>query len=175
MAPVTDAVPAVMSPDDMAAAVRVIVIRVIIVRVIGVIRRSVEEVPAMMPERETAMAKAAAAEEMTGAKAAAMEGRAATSEGTAVKGCAAAMETSATMETATPTTVATATAVATTATMTAAAADFGHQSVRGVLRCRHGSRIDRRQRLGAPTGCGRQRQHRDSRKAQAADKAAPTI
>ena len=78
VAEVADTPRAVIGPDDVAAAIRVI-IGVIIIRVIG----SVEETPVMAPEREPAMAKAsaenmrrsipAAVEDRAAAKAAAME------------------------------------------------------------------------------------------------------
>src|ERR1700674_285100 len=63
MAIVTDAPRSVMGPDDRAAAVGVI-IRVIII--IGVVRRSIEEMPvkAVVPERESAVANATTAEHM---------------------------------------------------------------------------------------------------------------
>jgi hypothetical protein len=66
-------------------------------------------------------------------------------------------------------------AVETASTASVAAADFGREPVGGVFRYRQHARIDQRQRLRALAWCGRQRQHRSSRRAQATDKAAPGI
>jgi hypothetical protein len=124
-----------------------------------------EETPVVMPEPEPAMAKATAAENMGGSKTAAMGHRGAATEAATVNGRAAAMEATATVETAT--TMATAAAVP--------AANFGRQPVRDLLRRGHSARIDQRQRFRTLAGCSRRHQHRDSRKAQAADEAVPGI
>ena len=71
VAEVADTPRAVIGPDDMAAAIRVI-IGVIIIRVVG----SIEEPPVMVPEREPAVVKASA-ENMRGSIPAAVEHRAA--------------------------------------------------------------------------------------------------
>ena len=78
VAEMTDPPRAVIGPDDVATAIRVI-IGVIIIRVVG----SIEEPPVMVPERNPAVAKAsaenmrrtipAAMEDRAAAKAAAME------------------------------------------------------------------------------------------------------
>jgi hypothetical protein len=123
----------------------------------------------VVPEREPAVAKAAAAENMTGAKPAAMKGRAATAEtSAAVKGGAAATEAAAS-------TTAVETSAATMAATAMPAADFGRQPLGGIFRRGHRARVDQRQRLRALVSCGRQHQHRGSRKAQATDEAAPGI
>jgi hypothetical protein len=67
-----------------------------------------------------------------------------------------------------------------TATVTAmATSDFGRQPVGSVFRRRRRRWIDRRKRLRALAGCGRQHQHRGSRKTQGktqgTHKAAPGI
>ena len=156
---VTDAPRTVVGPDHRAAAVRVI-IGIIIVRVVG---RSIEEAPVkVMVVGEpvaavagAAMAKAAAVEDRTGAKRAAMEYGAAAVEAATVKRRAAAavkhgaptVKTAAAVEAAaTSTTVATATANATAVSTTA---DFGRQSVGGKFRRRCSARIDQRHRLRA--------------------------
>jgi hypothetical protein len=131
----------------------------------------VKEVPVMMPERESAMAITTAAENMCGSKPAATKRRATATEAATVKHRAATMETTAAME-------ATATVETATTMATAAAVPtlhFGRQSVRDLLRRGHCARIDQRQRFRALAGCRRQHQHRGSRKAQAADDAAPGI
>lgn len=153
---VTDAPRTVVGPDHRAAAVRVI-IGIIIVRVVG---RAIEEAPVkVMVVGEpvaavagAAIAKAAAVEDRTGAKRAAMEyGAAAAVEAATVKRRAAAavkhgaptVKTAAAVEAAAAsTTVASATAVSTTA-------DFGRQSVGGKFRRRRSARIDQRHRLRA--------------------------
>jgi hypothetical protein len=148
-------------------------------------------VKAVVPECEPAVAKAATMENMTAAKPAAMEHCAATSEAAAMKRRAASAETSAVkgrtataeaaaMEASAAAEAATPAAVegASTATMAATAmpaTDFGRQPVGSVFRRGHSARVDQRQRLRALAGCGRQRQHRGSRKAQATDEAAPGI
>jgi hypothetical protein len=63
-----------------------------------------------------------------------------------------------------------------TATVTAmATSDFGRQPVGSVFRRRRRRWIDRRKRFRALAGCGRQHQHRGSRKTQGTDKAAPGV
>jgi hypothetical protein len=82
------------------------------------------------------------------------------------------------MEAAAASAVKSATMVATavTAAMTAmATSDFGRQPVGSVFRRRRRGWIDRRKRFRALAGCGRQHQHRGSRKTQGTDKAAPGI
>jgi hypothetical protein len=138
-------------------------------------------VKAVVPEREPATAKTTAAENMTGAKPAAMKHCATTSEAAAMKGRAATAETSAAvkgraaaMEAAASTT-AVETSAATTAATAMAAADFGRQPLCGIFRRGLRARVDQRQRLRALVSCDRQHQHRGSRKAQATDEAAPGI
>jgi hypothetical protein len=97
---------------------------------------------------------ATATEGMTGAKAAATEHGAAAVKGRAAT--ATAMETSAAAMSATST-----------------EADFSGQSVREIFYLRNGAGIARRQRFRALAGRDRQRQHRDRRKTQTTDKAAP--
>jgi hypothetical protein len=70
---------------------------------------------------------------------------------------------------------ASATAAETSASTAAAVADFGGQPVREIFRRRNGAGIAQRQRFGALAGHGRERQHRDRRKFQTTDKAAPGI
>src|ERR1700694_5643421 len=154
VAVVTDAAWTVIGQDDPAATVRVIIVRVIIIRPIEV------PVKAVVPEREPAVARAAAAENMTGAKPAAMKHHPATSEAAAVKGGAAATEAAAS-------TPAVETSAATMAATAMPAADFGRQPLGGIFRRGHSARVDQRQRLRALVSCGRQHQHRGSRKAQA--------
>jgi hypothetical protein len=130
VAEVTDAARTVIGPDDPAAVVRVVIIGRPIV--------PIEEVPVkmMMPEGEAAVAKATAVENMTAAKAAAMES--ATSETAAVKGRTSvktATVKAAAMETATAAVETTAT-MATAAAMTATTANFSGQIVRGNPGCR---------------------------------------
>jgi hypothetical protein len=126
----------------------------------------------MMPERESAMAKAAAAEHMSGTESAAMEYSAAAAKAAAVEDRAAATVSTASAGVET-------TAAANMATSTAAsampAADFSHQPVSDGFRCRRRAWIDQRQRFCALDRCRRQHQHRGSRKAQATDEAAPGI
>jgi len=123
------------------------------VRVIIVVRRieaPVKVVPVkVLVVREPAMAKAAAVQNMCAPEAAAMKRRTTAMEASAV-------ETSATM-----------------AAMPAA--DLGRDPAGSVFRRGRTARIDQRKRLGALARCGRQREHRGSRKAQATDKAAPGI
>jgi hypothetical protein len=151
MAVVTDAARTVIGPDDPAAAVRVIIVG-----------RRIVEVPvkAMVPEREPAVAKAAVAENMTGAKPAAMKHSTTSSD--------AAASTTTAMETAAAT-------MAATAVPAMSATDFGRQPPGSVFRCGRYPRIDQRQRLRALVSCGRQHQHRGSRKTQATDNTAPEI
>jgi len=154
---VTDAPRTVVGPDHRAAAVRVI-IGIIIVRVVG---RAIEEAPVkVMVVGEpvaavagAAIAKAAAVEDRTGAKRAAMEDGAAAVEAATMKRRAAAavkhgaptVKTAAAVEAAAAsTTVASATATAVSTT-----ADFGRQSVGGKFRRRRSARIDQRHRLRA--------------------------
>jgi hypothetical protein len=126
-------------------------------------------VKAVVAEREPVVAKAAAAEHMTGAKPAAMKGRTTATDAAGVNGRA--MEATAAVVTAAVTTAVTSTAM----TSTAMAANFGGQPVGYVFRRRRCGRIDQRQCFGALACCGRQHQDRDSRKPEAADKAAPGI
>jgi hypothetical protein len=128
----------VIRPDHPAIAMRVIVIG----------RRIIEVTVKMVPvkvvsEREAAVAKAAAVENMTAAKSAAMERCAAASETAAVKGSTTTMKAAATVETAS--TMMAATAMAATVTATAmTAADFARQPIRDMLRCRRRAWIDQR-------------------------------
>ena len=121
----------------------------------------------VVPEREAAMAKAAAVEDMSGAipAAATMEHRAAGVKTTAVE------TTAVTTPTMTAPTMTTATM--TTAAMTAA--DFDGEPVGNLFRRGCGTRIDQRQRFRALTGCSGQQQYRCGRKTKATDKAAPGI
>jgi len=131
---VTDPPRAIIGPDDPAVTVRVIIVGR---RIVG--RRIVEVLVKMVvPEREPAVAKAAAVENMRGSKPGAVKHRAAASGDAAMKDC--------TMEA--------------VAAMTAV--DFGRQPVGGVFRYRRSTRIDQRQRFGALAKCGRQHQHRGS-------------
>jgi hypothetical protein len=156
VAEVANAARAVMGPDHPAGAVRV-------VRGVVIVRRTIDEMPAEMlvvPEREAAMAKAAAVEHMRGAiPAAAMEHRAAGVKTTAVE------TTAVTSVTAAPS--------MTTAAMTAA--DFGGEPVGNLFRRGCGTRIDQRERFRALAGCSGQQQYRGGRKTEATDKAAPGI
>jgi hypothetical protein len=146
-------------------------------------------VKAVVPEREPAMAKAAAVENMPASKAAAtaMEHGAAASKPAAMKrrtttveaaatmeASATTMETSATSVEATTTMEAAATSVETAATMTAtavtAAADF-RQPVGNIFRRRHRAWADRRKRFCALGRYGRQHQNSRGRKAQRTDNA----
>ena len=163
MAVVTDAPRSEMRPYHGAAAVSV-VIRVIVV--VGVVRRPIEEMPmkAVVPEREAAVANAAAVEHRRASNRATVEYGSTTPDAAAVKGCAAAS----TVETASPNHVATATAAA-TATM--AATDFGRQSFGCMFTRGYRTRIDQRQRLCALAWCGRQRKQRGHRKPQGTDNA----
>jgi hypothetical protein len=122
-------------------------------------------VNAVVPERKPAVAKAATAEHVSGSKPAAMDYGATTSETAAVKDRATAAEPA--METSA------ATAMVTAATM--AAADFGRQSLRRMFSCRHGTRIDQRQRLCALAWHRRQRKERGGGKTQRTDDAPPGI
>jgi hypothetical protein len=169
---VADPARAIIGPDHPAAVVRIVIRVVVIGRV---------EVPvkAMVPKREPAVADTATVENMSGAKSAAMEHRAATAETAAVKRRTSAMEaapatvkTTSTVASASATsTVASATAMTTTATATAmAAADFGRQPAGDVCRCGRRARTDQRQRFRALVGCERQHQHRGRRKAQRTNK-----
>ena len=119
----------VIRPDHPAIAMRVIVIG----------RRIIEVTVKMVPvkvvsEREAAVAKAAAVENMTAAKSAAMERCAAASE-TATMKAAATVETASTMMAAT----------AMAATVTAmTSADFARQPIGDMLRCWRRAWIDQR-------------------------------
>ena len=127
----------VIRPDHPAIAMRVIVIG----------RRIIEVTVKMVPvkvvsEREAAVAKAAAVENMTAAKSAAME-RCAASETAAVKGSTTTMKAAATVETAS--TMMAATAMAATVTATAmTAADLARQPIGDMLRCWRRAWIDQR-------------------------------
>ena len=66
---VANAPGAVIGPDNVTTAVRVII-------GVAIIGRAIEEVPAVMPERESAVVKAATVENMRGSKPAGMNGRA---------------------------------------------------------------------------------------------------
>ena len=177
---VADTARAVMGPDHPAAAVRII-IGIIVIRVIG---RAVEEAPVNVMVREPiaamanpAVAIAAAMEDRTGAKPAAMEHGAATMEAAtvkhrttaAVKHRAAAVEAATTVE-------ASAAAIEASAAMSAMStvADFGRQAVGGKFRRGGSARVDQRKRLSALRH-GRQCQHRGRRKAETTDNAAPGI
>jgi hypothetical protein len=119
----------------------------------------------VMPVHEpmSTVAKAAV-EDMTGAKSAAVKGR------------TAAMEAAASAVKSATTVVATAMTATMAAAVTAmATSDFGRQPVGSVFRRRRRRWIDRRKRLRALAGCGRQHQHRGSRKTQTTDNAAPGI
>jgi len=123
----------------------------------------------VVSEREAAVAKAAAVENMTAAKSAAMERCAAASETAAVKGSTT-MKAAATVETAS--TMMAATAMAATVTATAmTSADFARQPIGDMLRCRRRAWIDQRKRFCALVRCGRQHQHRGCRKTQRTRKA----
>ena len=157
---------AVIGPDHTAVAVRVVIIG-----------RRIVEVPvnAVVAEREPAVTKAAAAENMRGSKPAAMEHGATASECAAMKDCPAPMggaEANSAMATmaakASSTTVAAKAAMATTA-------DVGRQSARGGFRRGRSTRIDQRQRFRALAWRNRQHQHRGGRKTEATDDAAPGI
>lgn len=195
---VADAARAVMGQDHPAAVVRII-IGVIVIRVIG---RTVEDAPVKVVVGEpvaarpiagakTAVAIAAAVEDRTGAKSAAMEYGAAAAQGAtvkhrttaAVKCGTAAMESSTAMETSTAVEASTATETSTAgeasstveATSTAATTDdFGRQSVGSGFRRGHGARIDQRERLSALRD-GRQRQHCGCRETETTGEAAPGI
>lgn len=151
VAEVTDAPRTEVGPDHRAAAMRVI-IGIIIIRVVG---RPVEETPVKMMvvcEPGAAIAIAAAVEDRTGAKAAAMEYGAATVEAAAVKRrTTAAVKTAAAMEAASATTAVKAAATSTTVASATAMStvDIGRQSVGGKFRRGRGARIDQRQRLRA--------------------------
>jgi len=114
----------------MAAVIGIIIGRAVI------IGRS-EEVPVMMPERESAMAKAATVEYVAAAEATAMKDR------------AAAMETPAMETPAVETTSAKMAATAVAAPATMAAANFSDQSVGDGFRGRGRAWIDRRECFGA--------------------------
>jgi hypothetical protein len=143
---VADAARAVMGQDHPAAAVRII-IGVIVIRVIG---RAIEEAPVkvvVVREAIAAVAKAAgtiaaAVEDWSGAKPAAMEYGAG-----AVK--AAAVKTSAAMEATTAVEASAATAVRTASTSAMSTSDFHRQPAGGSFRRGRSARIDRRERFGA--------------------------
>jgi len=128
---------------------------------------------AVVPEREAAVANAAAVEHRRASNRATVEYGSTTPDAAAVKGCAASVETAAStaVETASPTHVATATATA-AATATMAATDFGRQSFGCMFSRGYRTRIDQRQRLCALAWCGRQRKQRGHRKPQGTDNAA---
>ena len=121
----------------------------------------VEEVP-VMPERESAMTKAAAAENMTAAEATAVEEPAAAST-----------------EMHAMTTAAVEAAMTTTAAVTASAAmasaHFIDQSVGDRFRGRRRAWIDRRQRVCALDRGSRQHEYGRGGETQATDKPAPGI
>lgn len=189
---VADAARAVMGQDHPAAVVRII-IGVIVIRVIG---RTVEDAPVKVVVGEpvaarpiagakTAVAIAAAVEDRTGAKSAAMEYGAAAAQGAtvkhrttaAVKCGTAAMETSTAVEASTATETSTAGEASSTVEATSTAAttdDFGRQSVGSGFRRGHGARIDQRERLSALRD-GRQRQHCGCRETETTGEAAPGI
>lgn len=191
---VADAARAVMGQDHPAAVVRII-IGVIVIRVIG---RTVEDAPVKVVVGEpvaagakTAVAIAAAVEDRTGAKSAAMEYGAAAAQGAtvkhrttaAVKCGTAAMESSTAMETSTAveasTTMETSTAGEATSTVEATSTaattdDFGRQSVGSGFRRGRSARIDQRERLSALRD-GRQRQHCGCRETETTGEAAPGI
>lgn len=157
MAEVADAARTVIGPDDVAAPIRIVVVAV----VIGSIEAPmVEEVP-VRPERESAMAKAAAVENMTAAEATAVEEPAAAST-----------------EMHAMTTAAVEAAMTTAAAVTAAAMASAHvsdQSVGHRFRGRRRAWTDRRQRVCALDRGRRQDEYRRSGEAQATDKPAPGI
>ena len=93
-------------------------------------------VKAMVPKPEPAAAEAAAVENMSGTKSAAMEHGATAAETDAVKRRTATMEAAATVKTAST--------VASPTAMTTTAADFGRQPVGGVCHCRRRARTDQR-------------------------------
>jgi hypothetical protein len=64
---------------------------------------------------------------------------------------------------------------AVTATTAMTAANFGREPFGRIFRRGHRRRIDQRQRFRALAGEGRQGQHRDCHKSEAADDAAPEI
>lgn len=185
---VADAARAVMGQDHPAAVVRII-IGVIVIRVIG---RTVEDAPVKVVVGEpvaagakTAVAIAAAVEDRTGAKSAAMEYGAAAAQGAtvkhrttaAVKCGTAAMESSTAMETSTATETSTAGEASSTVEATSTAAttdDFGRQSVGSGFRRGRSARIDQRERLSALRD-GRQRQHCGCRETETTGEAAPGI
>lgn len=189
---VADAARAVMGQDHPAAVVRII-IGVIVIRVIG---RTVEDAPVKVVVGEpvaarpiagakTAVAIAAAVEDRTGAKSAAMEYGAAAAQGAtvkhrttaAVKCGTAAMETSTAVEASTATETSTAGEASSTVEATSTAAttdDFGRQSVGSGFRRGRSARIDQRERLSALRD-GRQRQHCGCRETETTGEAAPGI
>ena len=148
---VADAARAVVGQDHPAAAIRVIIGGI----VIGVIGRAVEEAPVkMMVVREpiTAVAKAAgtiaaAVEDRTGAKPAAMEYGAAAVGAATMEHRAAAVKTSAAMKAATTVEASAATAMPSTSAMSTA--DFSRQAAGSSFRRGGRARIDQRARLGA--------------------------
>lgn len=143
----------VIGPDDPAVRVRVIIIG-----------RRIVEVPvkAVVPEREPAVAKAPAMENMTASKPAAVKYGAATTEAPAVEGRAAAVKAAS---------AAVKTAAAMATAMSAAAFDFRRQSAGRVFGGRRRTWIDQRKRLGAFTRRSGEHQHRGSRKAQRTERA----
>jgi hypothetical protein len=178
MMPAVVVAPVVVMPRAIAADLARAVIRpdhpAVTVRIVRIRRRIVETPVEMVPVKALAMrepvsaiTKAAAVDDMSAAKSAAVKRRA-----TAV-------------EASTPAAVETAAAMTTMPTTTMTAANFGRQPVGDVLRCRRPARIDQRKRFRALAGDRRQHQGRGSRKApttdkvtradQATDQAAPRI
>jgi len=162
---------AVIGQDNPAA-------RVIITVIIGrsvIVATAVEMVP--VREAEAAAMEAAAMKSST-VETAAMKRHAANVKATSVETSAmeaSPMETASTaMETTTAAVETAATTMTATATVASSAtANFDRSAIRNCFRDRHRCRIDRRQRLRALTGGGRQRQYRDGRDRPAAAHAAP--
>ena len=158
---VADAPRSVMSQDDTAAAVRV-VIRVIVV--VGVVGRSNKETPvkAMVPERDAAVSNGTTAEHGRASNPAALKYGATTPDAAAVNGGGA----STAMVTASPAAVV---AASPTTAAAMAATDFGRHSLRRMFGRLHRARIDQRQRLCALARYSRQRKQRGRRKPQGTD------
>jgi hypothetical protein len=166
VAEVADAPPAVIGPDHPAAA-RVIIVGVVVV----IVGRPDEEaaVKAMVSEPEPAVANAAA-ENMSCTKRPAMERWSGaepavdcgptTSDGSAMKRRAAAMECAASAAVEGSTSVTAAATMATTAVATATVAgDFDGRCAGSSFRRRQRARINQRQSFGTMRS-GRQHQHR---------------
>lgn len=126
--------------------------------------------PVMMPERESAVAKAPV-ENMSRSKPATLEYRASAKAAAMEYGASAMIRRAAAVEAATSAAVETSSTFASTMP----AANFGRQPAGGSFRRGRGARIDQRQRFGALVRGHRQRQHRGGRKTQATNKAAPGI